>query len=122
MKFFETQKRMYAISVEFLDSGSFILTLRNRAAYNLVRAFLRSYKCFSPDPEMKIGRFNYTEDKRKLAFSITATNVSRVFQDITAAKIIDPVLCKEAQEYMESGNGCHSLPIGDERTALIGRV
>lgn len=122
MKFFERQRRVYAKSVELLDSGSFILTLRNRAAYDLVLAFLHSYKCFSPDPEMEIGKFDYTEDARRLAFSIAAANVSQVFQDITAAKIIDSALCKELQEYMKSGNSYHSLQIMDERTALIGRV
>lgn len=120
MKFFEIQKRTHAMSVELLDSGSFILTLRNRAAYNLVRAFLRSYKCFSPDPEMKIGKFDYTEDARGLAFSITAANVFRVFQDITAAKIIDPALCKEVREYMESGNSYQNLE--SEKTPLVGQV
>lgn len=120
MRFFESQKKTHAVAIEYFESTGFILTLRSEAAYDLVRAFLHSYKCFSPDPEMKIGKFDYTENKKDLTFSITAANVSTVLQDFSAARIISPALYGKVQEHMRDGDSYQSLE--SERTALVSRV
>lgn len=116
MRFFESQRGTRASVVEYSE-GPLIITLKNRGDYNLVQAFLHSYKGFSPDPEMKIGKFDYTGDERLLTFSIAASHVLTVLRDFSAAKIISPTLCDQIKKYVRTGEDHPSS--SNERTPLL---